>query len=214
MSGPQRARSRAFACLSSPASSPAPGSARRLADLGAEVIKVEQPGAGDDTRGWGPPFMEDKDGGRLDVVRYNLACNRGKRSIAVDFATRGGPSASSRSSRARSDVLVENFKFGGLKQVRPRRREPGRRAQPAARLLLDHRLRPGRPLHRAAPATTCWCRAWRHHGHASSDPADGPRGSASPSPTCSPATYSRARLITAALKERETPARARMSTWR
>src|SRR6266496_3799364 len=58
-------------------------------DLGAEVIKVERPGAGDDTRGWGPPFMEDKDGGRL-TSSYNLACNRGKRSIAVDFETPDG----------------------------------------------------------------------------------------------------------------------------
>ncbi len=67
-----------------------PWAGQTLADLGAEVIKVERPGEGDDTRGWGPPFMEDKDGGRLSSA-YNLACNRGKRSIAIDFEIREGP---------------------------------------------------------------------------------------------------------------------------
>src|SRR6201986_2536474 len=91
-----------------------PWAGQTLADLGAEVIKVEQPGAGDDTRGWGPPFMEDKDGGRL-TSSYNLACNRGKRSIAVDFATPEGQRIIKKLA-ARSDVLVENFKFSGLKK--------------------------------------------------------------------------------------------------
>ena len=89
-----------------------PWCGQTLADLGADVIKVEQPGAGDDTRGWGPPFMEDKDGGRLSSA-YNLACNRGKRSIAVDFATADGQRIITKLA-ARSDVVVENFKFGGL----------------------------------------------------------------------------------------------------
>ena len=92
----------------------APAAAGIMADWGAEVIKVEQPGPGDDTRGWGPPFMEDKDGGRL-TSSYNLACNRGKRSIAVDFATPDGQRIIKKLA-ARSDVLVENFKYGGLKK--------------------------------------------------------------------------------------------------
>ena len=91
-----------------------PWAGQTLADLGAEVIKVERPGEGDDTRGWGPPFMEDKDGGRLSSA-YNLACNRGKRSIAIDFETEKGQRIVKKLA-ARSDVLIENFKFGGLKK--------------------------------------------------------------------------------------------------
>jgi crotonobetainyl-CoA:carnitine CoA-transferase CaiB-like acyl-CoA transferase len=89
-----------------------PWAGQTLADLGAEVIKVEQPGAGDDTRAWGPPFMENKDGGILSSA-YNLSCNRGKRSIAVDFATERGQRIA-RKLAARSDVVIENFKVGGL----------------------------------------------------------------------------------------------------
>jgi crotonobetainyl-CoA:carnitine CoA-transferase CaiB-like acyl-CoA transferase len=89
-----------------------PACTQMLAWFGADVIKVERPGAGDDTRGWGPPFMEDKDGGRLSSS-YNLACNRGKRSIAVDFETPEGQRIIKKLA-AKSDVLIENFKFGGL----------------------------------------------------------------------------------------------------
>jgi crotonobetainyl-CoA:carnitine CoA-transferase CaiB-like acyl-CoA transferase len=89
-----------------------PWAGQTLADLGAEVIKVERPGAGDDTRGWGPPFMEDIKGGRLSSA-YNLSCNRGKRSIAVDLETPGGQRIVKKLV-ARSDVLIENFKLGGL----------------------------------------------------------------------------------------------------
>ena len=91
-----------------------PWAGQTLADLGAEVIKVERPGEGDDTRGWGPPFMEDKDGGRCRSA-YNLACNRGKRSVAIDFETEKGQRVVKKLA-ARSDVLIENFKFGGLKK--------------------------------------------------------------------------------------------------
>ena len=90
----------------------APWAGQILADLGAEVIKVERPGAGDDTRGWGPPFMEDVNGGRLSSA-YNLACNRGKRSIAIDFETEQGRRVVKKLA-ARSDVVIENFKVGGL----------------------------------------------------------------------------------------------------
>jgi crotonobetainyl-CoA:carnitine CoA-transferase CaiB-like acyl-CoA transferase len=91
-----------------------PWAAQALADLGAEVIKVERPGEGDDTRGWGPPFMEAADGSRL-TSSYYLACNRGKRSVAIDFETSAGHRII-RKLAARSDVLIENFKFGGLKK--------------------------------------------------------------------------------------------------
>jgi crotonobetainyl-CoA:carnitine CoA-transferase CaiB-like acyl-CoA transferase len=89
-----------------------PWAGQTLADLGAEVIKVERPGAGDDTRAWGPPFMEDVNGGRLSSA-YNLACNRGKRSIALELDTSEGQRIVKKLA-ARSDVVIENFKLGGL----------------------------------------------------------------------------------------------------
>ncbi len=89
-----------------------PWAGQTPADLGAEVIKVERPGAGDDTRGWGPPFMDAVDGSRLSSA-YNLACNRGKRSIAIDFETEQGRRVVKKLA-ARSDVVIENFKVGGL----------------------------------------------------------------------------------------------------
>ena len=81
-----------------------------LADLGAEVIKVEQPGAGDDTRHWGPPWLEHGD---QRVAAYFLAANRGKRSVAIDFSTPEG-AALVRRMAGEADVVVENFKVGGL----------------------------------------------------------------------------------------------------
>ena len=81
-----------------------------LADLGAEVTKVEQPGSGDDTRHWGPPWLEH---GGEKVAAYFLAANRGKRSVAIDFSTQEG-AALVRRMAAEADVLVENFKVGGL----------------------------------------------------------------------------------------------------
>ena len=81
-----------------------------LADLGAEVIKVERPGGGDDTRHWGPPWHEHGD---ERVAAYFLAANRGKKSAAIDFSRPEG-AALVRRMAERSDVLVENFKVGGL----------------------------------------------------------------------------------------------------
>ena len=81
-----------------------------LADLGAEVIKVERPGAGDDTRHWGPPWHQHGD---EKVAAYFLAANRGKKSAAIDFAQPEGAELVRRLAQA-SDVLVENFKVGGL----------------------------------------------------------------------------------------------------
>jgi crotonobetainyl-CoA:carnitine CoA-transferase CaiB-like acyl-CoA transferase len=84
-----------------------------LADYGAEVIKVERPGAGDDTRSWGPPFLADTDGRPTSDAAYFLACNRGKESVAIDF-TRPEGSRLVQALAERSDVLVENYKVGGL----------------------------------------------------------------------------------------------------
>ncbi|MEO6360810.1 MAG: CaiB/BaiF CoA-transferase family protein [Sphingomicrobium sp.] len=81
-----------------------------LADLGADVIKVERPGVGDDTRHWGPPWHGE---GKERVAAYFLSANRGKRSAAIDFAQPEG-AALVRKLAERSDVLVENFKVGGL----------------------------------------------------------------------------------------------------
>jgi crotonobetainyl-CoA:carnitine CoA-transferase CaiB-like acyl-CoA transferase len=85
-----------------------------LADLGADVVKVERPGSGDDTRGWGPPFVEGADGTDLSAAYFH-SCNRGKRSIEVDFETPEGQ-ALVRGLAAHADVLIENYKVGGLRK--------------------------------------------------------------------------------------------------
>jgi crotonobetainyl-CoA:carnitine CoA-transferase CaiB-like acyl-CoA transferase len=91
-----------------------PWAAQCLADLGAEVIKIERPGEGDDTRGWGPPFIETPSGEAGDAA-YFAAANRGKRSVAIDMGSAEGQ-ALIRQLAAESDVLLENFKVGGLKK--------------------------------------------------------------------------------------------------
>src|SRR5829696_641834 len=91
-----------------------PWAGQLLADLGAEVIKVERPGGGDDTRSWGPPFVEAAQGGHLDAAYFH-ACNRGKRSLAIDFETGAGADAV-RSLAREADVVIENFKVGGLRK--------------------------------------------------------------------------------------------------
>jgi crotonobetainyl-CoA:carnitine CoA-transferase CaiB-like acyl-CoA transferase len=89
-----------------------PWAGQILADLGADVVKVERKGTGDDTRGWGPPFVEAADGGHLGAAYFH-ATNRGKRSIELDFESADGRRIV-RKLAARSDVLIENFKVGGL----------------------------------------------------------------------------------------------------
>jgi formyl-CoA transferase len=84
-----------------------------LADLGADVIKVERPGSGDDTRGWGPPYLKDPSGNETSEAAYYLAANRGKRSITVDLSQPDGQ-AIVRDLAQRSDVLVENYKVDQL----------------------------------------------------------------------------------------------------
>jgi len=90
-----------------------PWAAQTLADLGAEVIKVERPGHGDDTRGWGPPFLQDDNGRDTSETAYFLCANRGKRSVTVDIATPQGQEIVRRLV-ATADVVIENFKVGDL----------------------------------------------------------------------------------------------------
>ena len=92
-----------------------PTAAQTLGDLGADVIKIERPGRGDDTRGWGPPFVQDKEGNDTRESAYYLCANRNKRSVAVDIASAAGQALLA-DIAAQSDVLIENFKVGDLKR--------------------------------------------------------------------------------------------------
>ena len=90
-----------------------PWSGQVLADLGADVIKVERPKVGDDTRSWGPPFLKDADGNDTPESGYYLSANRGKRSVTVDLNTEEGQQIV-RALAAESDILLENYKVGTL----------------------------------------------------------------------------------------------------
>jgi crotonobetainyl-CoA:carnitine CoA-transferase CaiB-like acyl-CoA transferase len=90
-----------------------PWATQNLADMGAEVIKVERPGAGDDTRGWGPPFLKDAQGRDTRDAAYYLSTNRGKKSITVDLASAEGQKII-RDLVLEADVVVENYKVGTL----------------------------------------------------------------------------------------------------
>lgn len=90
-----------------------PWAGQYLADLGAEVIKVERPGTGDDTRGWGPPFALEPSKGDPGLSAYYLCTNRGKKSVALDLASAEGQDIVRRLA-AKSDVVIENYKVGGL----------------------------------------------------------------------------------------------------
>jgi crotonobetainyl-CoA:carnitine CoA-transferase CaiB-like acyl-CoA transferase len=92
-----------------------PWCTQNLADLGADVIKIERPHVGDDTRAWGPPYLKDGDGRDTSESAYYLSANRNKRSVEADMATPEG-AALIRELAAASDILVENFKVGGLKK--------------------------------------------------------------------------------------------------
>jgi crotonobetainyl-CoA:carnitine CoA-transferase CaiB-like acyl-CoA transferase len=90
-----------------------PWASQNLADLGAEVIKVERPGVGDDTRGWGPPWFKDSKGKDTSDSSYYLSCNRGKKSITLDISRPEGQKIV-RELAAKCDVLIENYKVGTL----------------------------------------------------------------------------------------------------
>lgn len=90
-----------------------PSATQILGDMGAEVIKIEKPGAGDDTRKWGPPFVTDADGKNTSESAYYLSANRNKKSIALDFTTAEGV-ATAKKLIGTCDILVENYKAGSL----------------------------------------------------------------------------------------------------
>ena len=90
-----------------------PWAGQILADLGAEVIKVERPGNGDDTRAWGPPFLQDANGESTGEAAYYLSANRNKQSVTIDFTKPEGQRLV-RELAAKSDIVIENFKVGGL----------------------------------------------------------------------------------------------------
>ncbi|MCK7613763.1 CaiB/BaiF CoA transferase family protein [Roseibium sediminicola] len=92
-----------------------PTSTQILGDLGAEVIKIERPGRGDDTRGWGPPFLKDAQGNETAESAYYLSSNRNKASVAIDLASTDGQKLIA-DLAAKADILVENFKVGDLKR--------------------------------------------------------------------------------------------------
>jgi crotonobetainyl-CoA:carnitine CoA-transferase CaiB-like acyl-CoA transferase len=90
-----------------------PWACQMLADLGAEVIKIERPGSGDDTRAWGPPYLKDQDGNDTRESAYFLSTNRGKKSVTLDISTPEGQ-AVIRKLAAESDVFIENYKVGDM----------------------------------------------------------------------------------------------------
>ncbi len=90
-----------------------PWSGQLLADFGADVVKVERPSVGDDTRGWGPPFLKDADGNESGEAAYYMSANRAKRSLTLDISTPEGQKICT-DLAARADILLENYKSGGL----------------------------------------------------------------------------------------------------
>jgi glutaryl-CoA transferase len=92
-----------------------PTSTQLLGDLGAEIIKIERPGKGDDTRAWGPPFLKDADGNDTEESAYYLSSNRNKKSVAINLASEEGRELI-RQLADSADILVENFKVGDLKR--------------------------------------------------------------------------------------------------
>src|ERR1700731_5056628 len=93
-----------------------PWAGQVLADLGADVTKIERPGTGDDTRAWGPPFLRPEDGAGRGESAYYLSANRGKKSVTIDFNKPEGQMLVRRLA-AQSDILLENFKVGGLAKL-------------------------------------------------------------------------------------------------
>ena len=87
-----------------------PWASQNLADLGANVIKIERPIVGDDTRKWGPPYLKDRDGNDTSETAYNMAANRNKRSATIDLSKTEG-ALLVRKLALKSDILIENFRY-------------------------------------------------------------------------------------------------------
>jgi len=90
-----------------------PWAGQLLADYGADVVKVERPVVGDDTRGWGPPYLKAPDGSETHEAAYYMSANRGKRSLTLDLSKPAGQEIA-KGLAAHADILIENFKTGGL----------------------------------------------------------------------------------------------------
>src|SRR5262245_44071456 len=132
-----------------------PWASQTLADLGAEVIKVERPGTGDDTRSWGPPYATDARGKSTSDSAYFLSTNRGKKSVTIDIADPQGQNAIRELART-SDVLIENFKVGGLAKYGL---DYGTLARSTPRSSIAPSLVSARPAPIAsARVTISWCR--------------------------------------------------------
>ena len=120
-----------------------PWAGQLLADLGADVVKVERPNTGDDTRAWGPPWLADAQGRSSGQSAYYLSANRNKRSITVDIAHPEGQQLIRRLA-SDADVVIENFKVDGLRQYELDYKSI--RDQSAPRLLFRYRFWPDRPV--------------------------------------------------------------------
>jgi crotonobetainyl-CoA:carnitine CoA-transferase CaiB-like acyl-CoA transferase len=120
----------------------APWATQILADLGADVIKVERPDVGDDTRTWGPPFLKDRSGKPSREAGYFLSVNRGKRSVTLDIATPRGQEVVRRLA-AISDIVIENYKVGTLARY-GLDYESVEGGEPGPDLRFGDRLRPDR----------------------------------------------------------------------
>ena len=135
-----------------------PWASQVLADLGAEVIKVERPGVGDETRGWGPPWLERPGGAGARTAAYFAATNRGKRSVTIDISRPEGQ-AIVRRLAARADVLLENYKVGALaRHGLVVRRARARRTRGSCTARSAASARTGRTA--TGPATTSSSRRW------------------------------------------------------
>ena len=130
-----------------------PWTSQILADLGADVIKVERSRVGDDTRSWGPPYLKDKEGNDTKEAGYYLAVNRGKRSDHAEPRQAGEPAGGARSCQVRRHPARE-FQGRHAAEIRARLTRVSRN-QSAAHLLLHHRLRPDRPETRCRRLRLC-----------------------------------------------------------
>ena len=132
-----------------------------LGDLGADIVKIEKPGEGDDTRKWGPPYVEGKDGRPTRESAYYLSANRNKRSVAIDIAHPEGQRLV-RELLGGCQVLVGELQGRRPRPLRARLCEP-RPGLPGAGLLLGHRLRPDRPLRAPSRLRLPGAGLRRHH---------------------------------------------------